>query len=278
MAIFSKHTTYTLALITTLVTAGTLYSYSAGTFLDTSNALLAHLPHPSHGRSIFASKGTWMNKYFVKYAWGWTTLAFWAVWATAGNPSVMGYDYVGKWVGATLVWMGFASWFFGPSLSARLLSYSGAECAIIIPPSSPDATATLLAVPQTYCVYRQTVTPGTHPDLFVLPESHQLVRGIGPLSTDFKAIPKLYRGHDVSGHTFLLSLSILFLVDALMKARRAQSTAASLGAQAAAWSLVALWLTMLYATAVYFHTWEEKASGLGTFIRLLRLWIVLRIS
>jgi len=268
MAILPTRTLAALSLTSLVVIFGTLYGIINHTYLDTSNPLLTNLPHPSHKDSYFASKGNVLNQWFVKLAWGWTSAAFWAVWITAQEDAVLGgvktIDSIGKWLANNLVWMVFASWFFGPSLFSRITAYSGAECVISVPaPSSLDGSgspAQVISVPTSFCEYRTTVTPETHPALFAHPPVAAFFGSEG-IQPGFKAVPRLYKGHDVSGHTFLLTLSVLFLVDTLVRARRGRVEGAALVAQTAGWLLVVLWLVMLGATAVYFHTWQEKASG-----------------
>jgi hypothetical protein len=70
-------------------------------------------------------------------------------------------------------------------------------------------------------------------------------------------IPQLRRGHDVSGHVFLLTLSVLFLVDQLRQTR----ASAHLYAIGASGALVSLWVFSLWVTSVYFHAPSEKISG-----------------
>lgn len=185
-------------------------------------------------------------------------------------------------MGATLVWTTFAGWFFGPSLFQRIGALSGMQCVVVLPPESADAphTQTILSIPAQFCSTKTPISPATHPALFAHPplsldaaEAHfprmPVWRG------DLKGfVPRFYRGHDVSGHTFLLTLSVLFLVDHLVRARRlrvgARGTAVQSGNEwtplrllglIGGWALVGLWMVMLGATAVYFHTWEEKLSG-----------------
>ncbi|KAG8908792.1 hypothetical protein FRB99_003030 [Tulasnella sp. 403] len=270
MAVFSRHAVITLVIISTIVVYGTVSSVRNNTFLDTSNPLLAHLPHPSHGKSYFASKKNIFNQVFVKKAWGWTSAAFWAVWLTADEHGVAGgvktIDAIGKWVTTTAVWMAFAAWFFGPSLFSRIGAYSGAECVIQVPhTSSLDGTPAaphLITIPATFCEGRIAVSPETHPALFASPPSSGLVLEEFGLQPGWKVFPKMYRGHDVSGHTFLLALSTLFLVDALVRARKGRLSGSAIVSQLAAWLLVGLWLVMLGTTALYFHTWDEKITGL----------------
>jgi len=267
MVVFHPPIKAALALIALITLSGTIYSYRHGTFLDTSNPLLAHLPHP-HSHVFFANKKNVLNQLFVKKAWGWTSLAFWVVWfsggATADIPSVK------KWASTTLVWFTFAGWFFGPSLFHRIGMLSGMECVVTLPPGEANGVQTLLTIPTQFCSTRTPISPETHPALFVHPpQSFSTAEAHFPRMPAWKGdlqglIPKFYRGHDVSGHTFLLTLSVLFLVDHLVRTRRFVQGNGGLSwtlSSAAAWALVGLWMVMLGATAVYFHTWQEKLSG-----------------
>ncbi|KAG8845506.1 hypothetical protein FRB96_002474 [Tulasnella sp. 330] len=296
MAVLSPRIQITLGLIATITFFGTLYSYRNDTYLDTSNPLLAALPHPAHGHSFLASKKNILNQWFVKKAWGWTSLAFWAVWLTAPEGSSVKDGFaIGRWLGATAVWVLFVGWFFGPSLFDRIGDLSGRECVVILPSNASSggsgpaaavaaASETLyssLTVPAKFCLGRVRISPESHPALFAhTPQSMQATTSHIPEWTAnvTGSVPRFYRGHDVSGHTFLLTLSVLLLVDHLVRARRparvatvgkgsgiVQHTPPSsplwLVSLVGSWALVGLWMVMLGATAVYFHTWEEKLSG-----------------
>ncbi|KIO18420.1 hypothetical protein M407DRAFT_31924 [Tulasnella calospora MUT 4182] len=273
MPVFPRHNTATLAILTSIVVVGTVLSIKNESWLDTSNPLLSHLPHPHQGKSYFASKRTILNRVFVKYAWAWTSAVFWAVWIGADENEAKGgvktLDQAGKWLGTTLVWGGFASWFFGPSLFSRIVALTGGECVVYMPApqGAPQAAGIqpppphYIAIPAEFCTNPTIVTPESHPALFAHPPlAEYLAQGMG-FDRAYKIVPKLTKGHDISGHTFLLTLSTLFLVDALVKARKGKATPVALVTQLAGWALVGLWATMLWATAVYFHTWQEKASG-----------------
>ena len=103
--------------------------------------------------------------------------------------------------------------------------------------------------------------------------------------------PRWYKGHDISGHTVALTIASLLLVRELAPtwarwlraaqvvlgrsadhpaALRMQSSAQGdlreLGhgvATVLGTALLGLWVFMLGVTAVYFHSPEEKLSGLG---------------
>lgn len=235
-----------------VISLGTLYSILFNTALDTSNPLLANLPTRHDGQtSYLAQKSNVLNTLFVKKAWGWTTAAFVGVLATAPPGIARRERRVARWAATTAVWMIFAGWFFGPSLFDRIAEASGGQCVVHVPlPSSssygganagnPDLgsfTPTYVEVPSEYCRSRAVLSPSAfrgHPEVLSALAS---ALSLSPLSSDpsgggssvaeenivletLKLKPRLYRGHDVSGHLFLLSLSILFLVDQLRPSLR----------------------------------------------------------
>lgn len=107
-----------------------------------------------------------------------------------------------------------------------------------------------------------------------------------------KLRPKLFRGHDVSGHLFLLTLSVLFLVNQLTpslkllwRSQSANSGVASKEDKARhplmayhtyavsfAAALTTLWVFMILTTSVYFHTPLEKITGFGKIYDLHTSW------
>jgi hypothetical protein len=212
--------------------------------------------------------------------------------------------WLGRITLATLVWAAFTSWFFGPPLFDRVGTYTGAECVVVVP-FSTDYSAidglgeasvipgidgliggrengVLLNVPIEYCHARTTITPDAHAHLFVSPS----IQSYGvELKENIEEVWKeaieswkggrarLYKGHDVSGHIFLLTLCILFLTDQVvgvlypshiptvkagtMRKVRGLETWAFQGTLA----LLALWWWMAIMTSVYFHNPQEKLSG-----------------
>lgn len=247
-----------LGLTTAAVVGGTLYSYINNTYLDTSDPLLAHLPHPLHHQSIFAQKSNIFNTVFIKKAWGWTSLAFLALWLTS-PPQHKSRNALAKWIIATCIWGSFVMWFFGPGLFDRLWVASGGECLVLLPDGHDPS---VLKVPLEYCMLQSTVSPQTHPNLFA---SAVGADRIEPL---WKARARIYRGHDVSGHIFLLTLSILFLHDQLQPAWRNLASGRfsnpPIYKAVVAFStlLMSLWLFMTLTTSVYWHSPLEKLSGL----------------
>lgn len=121
--------------------------------------------------TIFAQRGNFINKYFIKYAWGWTTLAWLGLAFTlraptpkneanqrsvdaakgkarddspARTPEDQGATIASplsksllRYLIATASWAIFALWLFGPSLMERIFTLSGGVCL----PRQPEADA-----------------------------------------------------------------------------------------------------------------------------------------
>ena len=136
----------------------------------------------------------------------------------------------------------------------RLTASTGGECVLHLPSGAS------VPVPAEYCYTRTTISPLTHPALF--PASLLLPDG------EWTGTPRLRRGHDVSGHIFLLTLSTLFLVEQLRwsftKVAGSRSwTLVHRCAVAFAGAVTCVSLFALYTTSVYFHTPFEKFTGYG---------------
>jgi hypothetical protein len=65
-------------------------------------------------------------------------------------------------------------------------------------------------------------------------------------------------GVDVSGHVFLLSHALLFL---LYEVNQLRDKARNVVLLVPVWLGMAVWWWMLLMTAVYFHDWTEKVAG-----------------
>lgn len=237
--------------ISLVLSAGTLYSVLNSTYLDTSDPLLAHLPHPLQSTHYFASKSNPLNTVFIKKAWGWTSGAFALLYATS-PARTKSWNRLLQYVVVTLAWLAFTGWFFGPPLIERLVVASGGQCLVVVPGSGQ-----VVDVPLEYCHTRSSLSPATHPTLFA------------SLTSDFasanpwSARPRLRNGHDVSGHVFLLTMSVLFLVDQIthsFKFATLWTTEHNLAVTANV-LLIAIWTLATGTTALYFHTPFEKFTG-----------------
>ncbi|KAJ7647178.1 inositol phospholipid synthesis and fat-storage-inducing TM-domain-containing protein [Roridomyces roridus] len=207
-------------------------------------------PHPLQKSHYWANKRTWLNVYFIKQAWGWTTAAFLLAWAT-GPPSARTLARLSRWVTATGTWLLFTAWFFGPALFDRILLASGGECLLSLPDGS------FLSLTPEYCHTRTALSPETHPALFA---SHS--NSLTSFPSEWRTTPRLRKGHDVSGHIYLLTLSILLLAQQL-----GPSFALTRWSPPHAFAVIAncvllfLWLLASGTTSVYFHSPQEKISG-----------------
>ena len=243
-----------LGIISFVLSVGTLYSVLNSTYLDTSNPLLAYLPHPLQSTDYFANKSNLLNTVFIKQAWGWTSGAFAVLYATSPARS-RSWNRLLQYVVVTLAWLAFTGWFFGPPLIERVVVASGGQCVVTIP-----ASGEVIDVPLEYCYTKSSISPATHPTLFT------------SLTTDFttagpwSARPRLRRGHDVSGHIFLLTMSTLFLADQITHSLKSTTlwTAVHNLAVTANVVLITIWVFATYTTAIYFHTPFEKLTGFRT--------------
>ena len=240
-----------LGTISFVLSVGTLYSVFNSTYLDTSNPLLAHLPHPLQSTHYFANKSNPLNTVFIKKAWGWTSGAFGLLYATSPRH-VRSWNRLLQYVVVTLAWLAFTGWFFGPPLIERVVVASGGQCVVAVPISGE-----VINVPIEYCYAKSPLSPATHPTLFTT------------LTTDFKRVtpwsarPRLREGHDVSGHIFLLTMSILFLADQITHSLTSATlwTGVHNLAVTANVVLIVIWVLATYTTAIYFHTPFEKLTG-----------------
>lgn len=257
------------AALTALVLVGTVYSVTYNTYLDTSDPLLTNLPHRLHKTHYFSSKGNALNVLFSKRAWGWISAAFLGLYFTS-PPALRYVERLYKFFAETLVWLLFTGWFFGPSLLARLTVSTGGECFVHLP------SGAAVNVPENYCYSRSTVSPMTHPALFAA--------SLAFPTDSWSQIPRLRRGHDVSGHVFLLTMGILFLseqlhLSILLRQQPSQSKQSYVPpyhplAMVFAFLVVLVAYFAVWTTSVYFHTPLEKFSGFRKCSYMPRLSLV----
>lgn len=195
-----------------------------------AGSLFSHLsPSDASSTSYFSQKRNVFNVFFVKRGWLWTTFAFlfhvWNLQRSSRPRAVFRYGL------ATLWWVFVTQWFFGPPIMDRTFLFTGGTCA---------ATTTS--------------------DLGV---RENLVGALAAVvtSTACKVAGGVWSGgHDLSGHTFLLTHASMFLwseVAPTVVANRRR------GWGRETWGVLAvlgLWWWMLLMTGIYFHTWREKVS------------------
>ncbi|KAF5321331.1 hypothetical protein D9619_001942 [Psilocybe cf. subviscida] len=149
-----------------------------------------------------------------------------------------------RWVVLTAAWALFTAWFFGPALLTRLTLVTGGECVLVMPPtlSAPPTNADfkitamptearVFPVPAYLCHSNTPVGVDSHPALFAnlfadpSPDgSSSGLSGMTNLALDelvkqgYKARPRIRRGHDVSGHVFLITVAALFIAELIQAA------------------------------------------------------------
>lgn len=218
------------------------------------------------------------NQIFVKKAWAWTSLAFFlllSVKATTpppNRPTLSSYAKpLIRYACATGYWLLFTAWFFGPSVTDRILMLTGAQCvpsshlsASMNDQSSSAMSATVPVLEHDHCLSGSEARKTLKAQL-----AGSVLSGNAP---DYSTSPAYWQGgHDISGHTFMLVHASLFLLQeiapffsALWQPRQSQQGIKDSwrrGAVMVVAGLMALWWAMLLATSVYFHTPIEKLSG-----------------
>ena len=237
--------------------------------------------------NYFASKRNFLNVYFVKILWFWTTIAFGLILSTTHLPllqqqskssnrrkpatGVVILQSITRYVLITSAWYLTTQWFFGPALIDRSFTLTGGSCDL------PLHVETRLSSPEKVVATVSSVA---------------CKRSGGSWAG----------GHDISGHVFLLVISISFLLlelwlsDRVLQSysraehphisqeaaeRIARETSAkekqeiggweSSALEATArkytrwfvWTIVVLGFWMLLMTSIWFHSLGEKLSGLA---------------
>ncbi|GKZ32124.1 fat storage-inducing transmembrane protein 2 [Aspergillus brasiliensis] len=215
---------------------------------------------PPRPVNYFARKDNIFNLYFVKVGWLWTTaaLAFIllsqpAYTLAASHRARRTGQAVLRYALATTVWYFTTQWFFGPPIVDRSFVLTGGKCERAVPlvenePAAADAKTLFTAVA---CKHAGGAWTG---------------------------------GHDVSGHVFLLVLATSLVVFELVggsqgwgKGSGVDSVNGSAEKEEKseevvdvvrvwsgrfAWAVAGLGWWMLLMTAIWFHTWFEKLTGL----------------
>lgn len=297
---------------------GTLYSmyyktHAYNVELSATRALdyLAAQAMQARVPSVFADRRNWMNALFIKRAWLWNTLDLVLIAATLDRTSgglrgekargvvarplrsladVLALKTLWRWVAATLGWgtcttdaVLVTQWCFGPSLTDRVMAYSGGQCMM----DSVPVDAGL-------CFTRAALTGSSDPQRYAqLPEAVQRLGMSRPLRAGW------HGGHDVSGHTFILVLGMLliseslipyapyvlprfsYLRDVIPHALYAERNVFRLAPRERALNiavlvfsvaLLTLWSAMLFFTSVYFHYPGEKLTG---FLAASAVWTLM---
>lgn len=189
-----------------------------------------------HSSSYFAHSHNVFNLIFVKNGWLWTSVVFWLhlyrLPASAQNKK----QAIVRWSIATLIWMVVTQWAFGAPLTDRTMIWTGGVC--------------------------ELAKKGAETDVYLGETTERIV------AMTNKACKEVHGhwegGHDLSGHVFILTHSSLFIWYEILPILIEESVFLGDTASKAAFCLLAGWWWMLLMTAAYFHTWQEKLTGLVT--------------
>ncbi|TQS31944.1 hypothetical protein Golomagni_07761 [Golovinomyces magnicellulatus] len=225
----------------------------------------------------FSQKTNMFNVYFVKRGWAWVSLVIFAFASTYPDMSNgQRARALLRWGANTLWWFLVTQWFFGAPIIDRGFRWTGGKCELA----------------------QMEVEQGvaTTKDLFTA----AACKSSGG---------KWYGGHDISGHVFLLTLGSAMIMSELgwVMARWSAKvpeertvitvhgetksvsdvaeTPIGLGRNMDVWRtsgkfgavVVGLNFWMMLMTAMYFHTWFEKTTGLVTaYIGIYAIYIAPR--
>ncbi|OLN87428.1 FIT family protein scs3 [Colletotrichum chlorophyti] len=220
--------------------------------------------------SYFARKSNLFNVIFVKRGWFWITAAFFAFVLThpATVHATTRVQATLRWALVTTWWFFVTQWFFGPAIIDRGFRWTGGKCELV--------------------EEKVWVGEGDAKELFT--------------AVACKAAGGRWRGgHDISGHVFLLVLGCGFLLSEVgwvvarwkgtkreersivmtdgatktatvefqgLRGESVPGDALGLGGKFAV-TVIGLGFWMLLMTAMYFHTWFEKVTGLLTALSAL---------
>ncbi|KAI9229800.1 MAG: inositol phospholipid synthesis and fat-storage-inducing TM-domain-containing protein [Piptocephalis tieghemiana] len=185
-------------------------------------------PETSPASILFRSKHNWLNVYFVKFGWAWTSIAFAYTLPALSNTSSVSRA-LKRYAIATAYWFFLTQWFLGPSVLDRVFVHSGGLC--------------------------RPVTEGTDTSEGLEPSLNHPAWHSFVTSRECKTAGGIWSGgHDVSGHAMILAHSILFLVHEVQGIRGKPYTVIL--------SICFLWSWMLLTTTVWFHPWAEIFTGL----------------
>ncbi|KAI1143933.1 inositol phospholipid synthesis and fat-storage-inducing TM-domain-containing protein [Hypoxylon sp. FL0543] len=247
----------------TLLIFGTLFSLLSPQTRAAPYDVAGHSHVASEAPSYFARKDNVFNTLFVKRGWAWISGAF--AFFVATHPAFVAgakrTRAVVRWALVTAWWVLVTQWCFGPAIIDRGFRFTGGKCEVA----------------------QEAVSEGTA-------DKGEVFTAVACKA----AGGRWSGGHDISGHVFLLVLGSYFLIqevgwvvyragfaggreercvvmhDGAVKSAGVEAERGgavvderALGAGGKfALGVVALCGWMLLMTAIYFHTWFEKLTGL----------------
>ncbi|CAN8097575.1 unnamed protein product [Discula destructiva] len=256
---------------------GTIFSLLSPTVRDApyDYGTQAHSQDPAFSPSYFARKNNVFNVYFVKQGWAWITLAFFVFLFThpatkAAHKRTRGLI---RWALVTGWWVLVTQWCFGPAIIDRGFRFTGGKCEMAdMKLDAGDASGkdifTNVACRAAGGKWRGGHDISGHVFLLVL-GSFFLAQEVG----------WVYLSHWREGSAGAVSIRderSVVMHDGAVKSAAVEAPlfsgavehrvasawdALALGGKFAGAVIVASWW-MLLMTAIFFHTWFEKFTGL----------------
>ncbi|KAF3769526.1 hypothetical protein M406DRAFT_270451 [Cryphonectria parasitica EP155] len=260
-----------------LLTFGTLFSLLSPTVRNApyDATLQAHSQDPAFSPSYFARKSNIFNVFFVKRGWGWVSLAFFIFLLThpATATTQRRARALLRWGLVTTWWVLVTQWCFGPAIIDRSFRYTGGKCEIVdMKIEAGDASGsdfvTGVACKAAGGKWRGGHDISGHVFLLVL-GSYFLVQEVGWVFLDHWR-----RGS--AGPVSVRDERSVVMIDGAVKSATVEAERFATTAEhrlAGAWdalglggkiasAVVVLSWWMLLMTAIFFHTWFEKFTGL----------------
>ncbi|KAI0851073.1 inositol phospholipid synthesis and fat-storage-inducing TM-domain-containing protein [Daldinia vernicosa] len=255
--------TLVLLVYPTILTFGTVFSIISPQTRASPYDPTGHSHVHSEAPSYFARKDNVFNTLFVKRGWAWISAAFAAFVLT--HPALRAprsrIRAAGRWALVTAWWVLVTQWCFGPAIIDRGFRFTGGRCEVA----------------------REAVAEGSADKADAFTAAACKTAG-----------GRWSGGHDISGHVFLLVLGSFFLLQEMgwvvyragfAGGREERCVVMADGAVKGAsveaenvepvegegvlgfggrfvLGVVVACLWMLLMTAMYFHTWPEKLTGL----------------
>ncbi|KAI5949884.1 hypothetical protein KGF54_005361 [Candida jiufengensis] len=210
--------------------------------------------------NYYNQKGNFINQFFVKKGWGWTTLiiilfyTFVIIPKSNNKPKTLALGVI-KYLVVTFWWILFTQWCFGLPIMDKIFVYTGGVC--------------------------QLDTSVNQPHTFIQDLETLVWKSSSVSSYHCRKLKGNWSGgHDPSGHVFLMIHSSIYLYLEienyitwnylvhelkLLKNKQLKNPLdiVQLVIEISTIGLIGLWWFMLLMTNVYFHSILEKLVGLG---------------
>ncbi|CAK7266537.1 hypothetical protein SEPCBS119000_002081 [Sporothrix epigloea] len=286
-----------LAIFPVLLLFGTLFRVLSP---QTRDAVMTTAPGANHydqapglAPSYFARKDNLLNVFFVKRGWFWITVTI-ALFVgthpfftasdkqqpTAKNSSLLGRrgSVILRWGLVTGWWILVTQWFFGPALIDRSFRLTGGSCQVLQAAvddkvaADEDPSQLLLVATASACKHVGGQWRGGHD---ISGHVFLLVLGTTFLAQEIGWV--LWRQAASASTVRVADTRSLVMYDGAVKSAEVEAERATISPDAAsseaatlasrialrfAAVVVGLCLWMLLMTAIYFHTWFEKLTGL----------------